>query len=114
MCYRILEQYSECGCLYYQHPVDRCAAYGRPNHGVELRTVYVGYACSEHTRGFDTAEAQPIIELNREPARAPTRESTKALTKAPTREPAREPTREPAGEKYAFIFQYARRCLETA
>lgn len=49
MCYQIMEVYSACRCLYYQHAVDRCAAYGRPNHGVELREVYVGYACSIHS-----------------------------------------------------------------
>ncbi len=35
-----------CRCLYYQHPVDRCAAYGK--HVVQRRTILVGYACSSH------------------------------------------------------------------
>lgn len=49
MCYQLVELYSACRCLYYQHAVDRCAAYGRPNHYVEQRTIFVGYACSMHT-----------------------------------------------------------------
>ena len=56
MCYQLVELYSACRCLYYQHAVDRCAAYGRPGHGVQRRTILVGYACSEHTShssGYD-------------------------------------------------------------
>lgn len=56
MCYQLIELYSACGCLYYQHAVDRCAAYGR--HGIQRRTILVGYACSEHTsrsNGYDTS-----------------------------------------------------------
>ncbi|PHH74899.1 hypothetical protein CDD80_2759 [Ophiocordyceps camponoti-rufipedis] len=47
MCLQIVELYAACHCLYYQHAVDRCPSYGR--HGVEKRTVYVGYACSRHS-----------------------------------------------------------------
>lgn len=50
MCYQLVELYSACRCLYYQHAVDRCAAYGRPGHGIQRRTILVGYACSEHSR----------------------------------------------------------------
>jgi hypothetical protein len=46
MCYQLVELYSACRCLYYQHAIDRCAAYGRPGHSIETRTIYVGYACS--------------------------------------------------------------------
>ncbi|KAK4104312.1 hypothetical protein N658DRAFT_514233 [Parathielavia hyrcaniae] len=56
MCYQLVELYSACRCLYYQHAVDRCAAYGRPGHGIQMRTILVGYACSEHTShssGYD-------------------------------------------------------------
>ncbi|KAK1255224.1 hypothetical protein MKX08_009219 [Trichoderma sp. CBMAI-0020] len=49
MCYQLVELYSACRCLYYQHAIDRCAAYGRPGHNIEQRTIYVGYACSAHT-----------------------------------------------------------------
>ncbi|KAK1750617.1 hypothetical protein QBC47DRAFT_365217 [Echria macrotheca] len=64
MCYQLVELYSACRCLYYQHAVDRCAAYGRPGHGIQRRTILVGYACSEHSssRGAsyysDYAQAQ--------------------------------------------------------
>lgn len=54
MCYQLVELYSACRCLYYQHAVDRCARYGRPGHGIERRTLLIGYACSEHsTRSFE-------------------------------------------------------------
>ncbi|KAK4153204.1 hypothetical protein C8A00DRAFT_34042 [Chaetomidium leptoderma] len=56
MCYELVELYSACRCLYYQHAVDRCVAYGRPGHGIQRRTILVGYACSEHTShssGYD-------------------------------------------------------------
>ncbi|KAL2148338.1 hypothetical protein VTH82DRAFT_2258 [Thermothelomyces myriococcoides] len=39
MCYQLVELYSHCRCLYYQHAVDRCAAYGRPGHGIQMRTI---------------------------------------------------------------------------
>ena len=35
--------------MYYQHAADRCAAYGRPGHNVQQRTILVGYTCSEHS-----------------------------------------------------------------
>jgi len=56
MCYQLIEYYSACGCLYYQHAIDRCAAYGRPGHGIEVREIPVGYACGVHTShssGYD-------------------------------------------------------------
>ncbi|KAL2157111.1 hypothetical protein VTH06DRAFT_7026 [Thermothelomyces fergusii] len=49
MCYQLIEVYAACRCLYYQHAVDQCAAYGRPGHGIQKRTILVGHACSEHT-----------------------------------------------------------------
>lgn len=51
MCYQVIELYSACRCLYYQHAVDRCAAYGRPGHHITKRTILVGYACSDHSQG---------------------------------------------------------------
>ena len=36
--------------MYYQHAVDRCAAYGRPGHGIQRRSILVGKTCSEHAR----------------------------------------------------------------
>ncbi|CRK28379.1 hypothetical protein VD0002_g6524 [Verticillium dahliae] len=50
MCYQLVELYSACRCLYYQHAVDRCAGYGRPGHSIQQRTIFVGYACSAHTQ----------------------------------------------------------------
>ncbi|KAH7322667.1 hypothetical protein B0I35DRAFT_426223 [Stachybotrys elegans] len=51
MCYQLLELYSACRCAYYQHAIDRCAAYGRPNHHIQERTIYVGYPCPVHSSG---------------------------------------------------------------
>ncbi|KAJ6788443.1 hypothetical protein PWT90_11227 [Aphanocladium album] len=48
MCYQLVELYSACRCLYYQHAVDRCASYGRRGHSVEKRVIFVGYACTAH------------------------------------------------------------------
>ncbi|OLN86485.1 hypothetical protein CCHL11_08447 [Colletotrichum chlorophyti] len=49
MCYQIVELYSACRCLYYQHAIDRCAAFGRPGHSIQKRTILVGYACHAHS-----------------------------------------------------------------
>jgi len=49
MCYLVVERYSVCRCLYYQHSVDMCAAYGTQGHGIQERTVLVGYACDKHS-----------------------------------------------------------------
>ncbi|KAK8084516.1 hypothetical protein PG997_005787 [Apiospora hydei] len=49
MCYQIIELYSACRCLYYQHAVDKCASYGRPGHSVTRKTILVGYACAVHS-----------------------------------------------------------------
>ncbi|KAJ6440338.1 hypothetical protein O9K51_06128 [Purpureocillium lavendulum] len=49
MCYQLVELYSACRCLYYQHAIDRCASYGRRGHGIQQRTIYVGYACTAHS-----------------------------------------------------------------
>jgi len=48
MCYQITEQYSACRCVYYIHPINRCADFDRPGHETEKRTILVGYACSSH------------------------------------------------------------------
>lgn len=49
MCYLVVERYSVCRCLYYQHSVDMCSEYGKKNHPIQERTVLVGYACERHT-----------------------------------------------------------------
>ncbi|KAK0741219.1 hypothetical protein B0T18DRAFT_303442, partial [Schizothecium vesticola] len=62
MCYLLVELYSACRCLYYQHAVDRCAAYGRPGHGVQTRTILVGYACGDHSRGASYSQSSYAAE----------------------------------------------------
>ncbi|KAH6891350.1 hypothetical protein B0T10DRAFT_560598 [Thelonectria olida] len=49
MCYQLVELYSACRCLYYQHAVDRCASYGR--HEIQQRVIYVGYSDSGYCSG---------------------------------------------------------------
>ncbi|KAJ5757110.1 uncharacterized protein N7511_007292 [Penicillium nucicola] len=52
MCYKVVERYSVCKCLYFQHSIDPCQAYGQRNHPVQEKTVLVGYVCDTHsTRG---------------------------------------------------------------
>ncbi|KAK3694527.1 hypothetical protein B0T22DRAFT_373344 [Podospora appendiculata] len=73
MCYQVLEVYSTCRCLYYQHAIDRCAAYGKPRHGITIKTILVGYNCGDHelmprdadnaaTRGLDTLDEGELEE----------------------------------------------------
>jgi hypothetical protein len=45
-CYKVVERYSVCGCLYFTHGDSICSAHG-PHH-VKERTVRVGYACPQH------------------------------------------------------------------
>lgn len=49
MCYRLVERFSVCGCVYYKHAVDRCAAYSQSGHKVQERTIPVGYTCVDHS-----------------------------------------------------------------
>ena len=48
MCYQLVELYSQCRCLYYLHPVDRCTLYGSQGHRFDRRTILVGFTCDEH------------------------------------------------------------------
>lgn len=50
MCYQLVEVYSSCLCVYYQHAVDRCSRY--PDHDITRRTVFVGHACPNHSNSF--------------------------------------------------------------
>ncbi|KAI0137843.1 hypothetical protein F4776DRAFT_621371 [Hypoxylon sp. NC0597] len=83
MCYQLIERYSACHCLYYQHAIDRCAAYGKEGHRTTARNILVGYACSNHQSkdfGFSSS------------TRPKTREKPKptpALT--PTKQPKSQP-----------------------
>ncbi|KKK19961.1 hypothetical protein P175DRAFT_0531709 [Aspergillus ochraceoroseus IBT 24754] len=49
MCYQLIERFSVCGCLYFQHAIDPCTAYGQRGHQIQEKTVLVGYACPRHT-----------------------------------------------------------------
>lgn len=43
---QLVELFSACRCLYYQHAVDRNANYGRPGFEIQRKTLLVGYACA--------------------------------------------------------------------
>lgn len=62
MCYQLLELYSACRCVYYQHSVDRCPKYGEPGHGITHRTILVGYSCNDHS-GDNTFDSVNIASL---------------------------------------------------
>lgn len=47
--YQVLELYSACRCLYYQHAVDRSPHYGVRGSRIIQRTILVGYACWDHS-----------------------------------------------------------------
>ena len=49
MCYRVVERYSVCRCIYYKHIIDMCAAHGQKGHVVTEKTVLVGYSCAKHS-----------------------------------------------------------------
>lgn len=50
MCIQVIERFSVCKCVYYRHSVDPCPARAQRGHGVQEKTVYVGYACDRHAR----------------------------------------------------------------
>jgi hypothetical protein len=49
MCYRLVERYSVCRCLYHKHNIDPCAAANQQGHRVQERTILVGYLCDLHS-----------------------------------------------------------------
>ncbi|KAJ5951713.1 uncharacterized protein N7479_010126 [Penicillium vulpinum] len=49
MCYKVVERYSVCKCLYFEHSIDPCSAYGQRGHEVQEKTVLVGYTCDKHS-----------------------------------------------------------------
>lgn len=49
MCIKIIERYAACHCIYYEHAIDPCPAYGRRGHGIRTKEVSVGYKCSRHS-----------------------------------------------------------------
>lgn len=48
MCYKLVERFSVCRCLYFQHAIDPCEAFGQRGHTVQEKVVLVGYTCSRH------------------------------------------------------------------
>ncbi|KAF8254128.1 hypothetical protein K440DRAFT_618774 [Wilcoxina mikolae CBS 423.85] len=57
MCYRVIEIYAVCRCVYYVHGVDQCGAYGLPGHHVEDRTLLVGHTCPQHAAGYSRSSS---------------------------------------------------------
>ncbi|KAJ5413453.1 hypothetical protein N7465_005758 [Penicillium sp. CMV-2018d] len=49
MCYKVVERFSVCKCLYFEHSIDPCSAYGLRGHRVQEKTVLVGYTCDKHS-----------------------------------------------------------------
>lgn len=45
MCYQVIERYSVCRCIYYQHAIDRCQG---SCQAVPERIILVGDSCPEH------------------------------------------------------------------
>lgn len=67
MCLQVIERYAGCGCVYYRHAVDPCAAYGDIGHVTESREVLVGFTCSRCDHTFRQKEQQraPSVKLGR-------------------------------------------------
>ncbi|KAI9807733.1 MAG: hypothetical protein M1826_004477 [Phylliscum demangeonii] len=59
MCYRLTERYSVCGCLYHRHSVDACTSFGQRGHGVQEKTILVGYACTRHSMPTKKTDYRP-------------------------------------------------------
>ncbi|KAL5350077.1 hypothetical protein ACLOAV_005114 [Pseudogymnoascus australis] len=49
MCYRLVERYSVCRCIYYKHNIDMCAAANQQGHAIQEKTILVGYLCGSHS-----------------------------------------------------------------
>ncbi|KAI5797338.1 hypothetical protein DFH27DRAFT_462484, partial [Peziza echinospora] len=48
MCFRLIERYAVCKCVYYVHGIDQCNSFGMHGHGIQDRTVLVGCTCPSH------------------------------------------------------------------
>ena len=57
MCYRVVERYAVCGCVYFVHGVDQCGAYGQ--HQVQDRVVLVGHTCPNHAASYTYTSSRP-------------------------------------------------------
>lgn len=77
MCYQLVEIFSACKCLYYQHAVDYCASYGRRGHVITERTILVGYACQMHSMTDVHAEEPSLSSESLLPARKGKRKTLK-------------------------------------
>ena len=51
MCLQVTERYAVCKCLYYKHAVDPCGNRAQRGHGIQEKTVLVGFACPSHSKG---------------------------------------------------------------
>ncbi|OAF59900.1 hypothetical protein VC83_03029 [Pseudogymnoascus destructans] len=49
MCYRLVERFSVCRCVYYEHSIDMCAAANQHGHRIQEKTILVGYLCGHHS-----------------------------------------------------------------
>lgn len=49
MCYRLVERFSVCRCVYYKHNIDMCAAANQQGHAIQEKTILVGYLCGVHS-----------------------------------------------------------------
>ncbi|PYH90377.1 hypothetical protein BO71DRAFT_334612 [Aspergillus ellipticus CBS 707.79] len=58
MCYQLVERFSACRCLYFQHAVDPCEAYRQRGHSVQEKVVLVGYTCSRHSMRWSGNKAR--------------------------------------------------------
>ena len=68
MCIQLVEIYAVCGCLYFQHPVDRCSQTNKENHVPTKREIKIGFACSRHSREIKDSNA---YDASNDPAFAP-------------------------------------------
>ncbi|KAA8910261.1 hypothetical protein FN846DRAFT_751409, partial [Sphaerosporella brunnea] len=53
MCFRVVERYAVCQCVYFVHGIDQCGAYGQLGHQLEERVVLVGHTCPHHAAGYN-------------------------------------------------------------
>lgn len=106
MCYQVLELYSACRCLYYQHQVDRCPKYGKRGHGITQRTILVGYACPDHTGedGVNCLEepARQLDSVFKEKAPPKASARTPKVLPIPTQHEAKETRQDGGSSKQLF------------
>lgn len=64
MCYRLVELYAACRCLYFRHAIDPCQSYGQRNHPVQEKTTFVGWACPRHSAQQPADQSSPSHNLS--------------------------------------------------